>query len=45
MLGGFKVARIVSVIMVIIGIIIELIESRKPKLDDLYNNLNEDIRF
>lgn len=45
MLGNFKVARIVSVIMVIIGIIIELIESRKPKLDDLYNNLNEDIRF
>ena len=45
MLGNFKVARIVSVIMIIIGIIIELIESRKPKLDDLYNNLNEDIRF
>ncbi len=46
MLGNFKVARIVSVIMVIIGIIIEIIQSRKPKLDELYNHINGDeVRF
>ena len=46
MLGNLKVARIVSVIMFIIGLIIELIQSRKPKLDELYNSVEtEEIKF
>ena len=46
MIGNFKVAQIVSVIMFIIGFIWLLIQSRKPKLDELYNT-NEpiEIRF
>ena len=36
MLGNLKVARIVSVIMFIIGFVIELIQGKKPKLDELY---------
>lgn len=47
LLGGFKVAQIVSVIMVIIGIGIFMFNSRKAKFDDLYNdssNINE-IKF
>lgn len=46
-LGGFKVAQIVSVIMVIIGIGIFMFNSRKARFDDLYNdssNINE-IKF
>ena len=46
MLGNLKVARIVSVIMFILGVMIELVQSRKPKLDDLYNSVEtEEIRF
>ena len=37
MLGEFKVAKIVSILFIIIGIIIIFIKSAKPKLDDLYN--------
>ena len=45
MLGNLKVARIVSVIMFILGVMIELVQSRKPKLDDLYNSVEtEEIR-
>ena len=47
MLGGFKVAQIVSVIMVIIAVGIFMFNSRKAKFDDLYNdsnNINE-IKF
>lgn len=46
MLGNFKIARIVSVLMVIVGIVIIIIQSRKPKLDELYNSKEtEEIRF
>ena len=46
MLGNFKIARIVSVAMVIAGIIVEIIQAQKPKLDDLYNRVEvEEIRF
>ena len=46
LLGNLKVARIVSVIMFILGVMIELVQSRKPKLDDLYNSVEtEEIRF
>ena len=37
MLGEFKVAQIVSIIFILIGLTIIIISSRKPKLDDLYN--------
>lgn len=46
MLGNIKVARIMSVIMVIVGVLIEIIQTRKPKLDELYNHINGDeVRF
>lgn len=38
MLGGFKVAQIVSVIMFIIGLGIIMINSRKGRFEDLYND-------
>lgn len=47
MLGGFKVAQIVSVLMFIIGLLIIMFVSRKGKFEDLYNdssNINE-VRF
>ena len=47
MLGGFKMAQIVSVIFIIIGVSILAYTSRKSKFEDLYNDVNniEDIRF
>ena len=47
MLGGFKVAQIVSVIMILVGLGMLMFISRKGKFEDLYNdatNINE-IRF
>lgn len=47
MIGGFKVAQIVSVIMFIVGLGIIMFTSRKGKFEDLYNdksNVNE-VRF
>lgn len=45
-LGNFKIAKIVSIILFVIGLIYMLIQSRKPKLDELYNNYEEqNIRF
>ncbi len=46
MIGNIKVAIVVSVLMFIIGFIIESIQSRKPKLDELYNSVEtEELRF
>ncbi len=46
MLGGFKVAQIVSVTLVVIGILGLMIQSRKGKFEDLYSDINhEEIRF
>lgn len=47
MLGGFKVAQIVSIIMIIIGTIILMINSRRSRFEDLYNDRNniDIIRF
>lgn len=47
MLGGFKVAQIVSVIMFLFGLGIIMIISRKGKFEDLYNDVNnkETLRF
>ena len=38
MLGPFKVAQIVSIAMVLIGIIIIILNFKKSKYEDLYNN-------
>lgn len=45
--GGFKVAQIVSTIMIIIGIIILTINAKKSKFEDLYNDKNniESVNF
>lgn len=46
MFGGFKVAQIISVLMVIIGVIIIMITIRKGRYEDLYNqDANEVIKF
>ena len=45
MLFDFKVAQIVSVIMVFVGIYIIISQHQKPKLEDLYNRYDEEIRF
>lgn len=37
MLGGFKVAQIVSVVMIIIGLLMLMITSRKGRYEDLYD--------
>ena len=46
MLGGFKVAQIVSIILFIIGLGIIMLISRKTKFEDLYNNVyTNEIKF
>lgn len=46
MLGGFKIAQIISVLMILVGLIIIMITGRKGKFEDLYNqDENEVIRF
>ena len=46
MLGGFKVAQIISIILFIIGILGLMIQSRKGKFEDLYSEpLHEEIKF
>ena len=47
MLGGFKVAQIVSVIMFIIGLLMIMFLSKKGKFEDLYNDSNNtsEVRF
>lgn len=41
MFDGFRVAQLVSIILFITGLVIVLIQSRKPKLEELYNNDKE----
>ena len=43
MLGGFKMAQIVSIIMIIIGILIIMINSRKTRYEDLYEQDNNQV--
>lgn len=43
--NGIRVARVVSVLMFVIGLVIQFIQSRKPKLDELYNKAEEEVRF
>ncbi len=46
MLGGFKVAQVLSIILFIIGIIGLMLETRKGKFEDLYSEPNhEEIRY
>lgn len=40
LLGGFKIAQVVSIVMITIGIVILTINSRKSKFEDLYNDKN-----
>ena len=42
MLGGFKVAQIVSIALFIVGLLMTMIISRKGKFEDLYNDKNND---
>ena len=46
MLGNIKIARLVSALFKVTGLIIIFIKSAKPKLDDLYNTNEEiDIKY
>ena len=46
MLGGFKVAQIVSVIMIIVGLIVIMITGRKGRYEELYDqDEQETIKF
>lgn len=46
MLGGFKMAQIVSVIMIVVGLLIIMITGRKDRYEDLYDqDKNEIVRF
>ena len=47
MIAGFRMAQIVSVIMFIVGLVLMMYISRKPKFDDLYNDKSniDEIRF
>ena len=47
MFMGFKIAQIVSIVMVIVGIVILIINRKKGKFEDLYNDKNnvDVIRF
>ena len=40
MLGGFKMAQIASVTMVLVGIGMIMFMSRKGRFEDLYNDIN-----
>ena len=46
LLGGFKVAQIVSIIMVLSGLVILMINYRKGRYEDLYDqDNNQVVRF
>ena len=41
MFMGFKVAQLVSIFMIICGLVIIIKKHRKPKLDDIYNRIED----
>lgn len=41
MLGGFKVAQIISIILFLTGLVYLIYLSRKGKYENLYNDINE----
>ena len=45
MFFDIKIAQLVSVIMIIAGIYLIAIQARKPKLEELYNTFDDDIKF
>ncbi|MBQ6687088.1 MAG: prolipoprotein diacylglyceryl transferase [Bacilli bacterium] len=45
MLGGFKVAQIISIVLFVIALLVLMVLSRKGKFEDLYNSENQNIRF
>ena len=46
MLGGFKVAQIVSILLIIAGIVLFIIKQKKGHFEDLYNEeLTNEIKF
>ena len=45
MFGGFKVAQIVSIILIVVGSIVFMIQSRKGKFEDLYNEVDPEVKF
>lgn len=45
MFMDFKFAQVVSVVMIFIGLYISISQKQKPKLEDLYNRYDEEIKF
>ena len=46
MLGGFRVAQIISIVLFVVGLVVFMILSRKGRFEDLYNDeQNGPIRF
>ena len=45
MLFNVKMAQLVSVVMIIFGFYFIAVQARKPKLDELYNSFDEDIKY
>ncbi len=45
MLFNIKIAQLVSVIMIIFGFYLIAVQARKPKLDELYNTFDEEIKY
>lgn len=45
MIANIKVAQVLSVIMISAGVYIFFTQAKKPKLDDLYNSVDEEINF
>ena len=45
MIFNAKVAHIVSVLMFIFGFYLISVQARKPKLDELYNNFDDEIKY
>ena len=44
MLGNIKIAQLVSIILIVVGVIIILLQARKPKLTEMYND-NEKVEM
>jgi phosphatidylglycerol---prolipoprotein diacylglyceryl transferase len=45
MIANVKVAQILSVIMISAGVYIFFTQAKKPKLDDLYNSIDDEVKF
>lgn len=45
MLGGFKMAQIISILLFISGLIIVMWISSKGKFENLYNNIDQEIKY